>query len=529
MKRSSQSISRRHKLTKDPPPPNMALASLFSCDLVTASEEHVLFLRQLHQLGITVLEPDAVSLSRYLDYWLPLVNEHQNDMVPWIPPPDIAWLWHCHRLAPEVYESYVIQRFGRLVDTNSRFRFQLECDVDAEPAMLLPRERWNEMYPNIPFNYVVGSSLHHDSEGVDELLARARNLNGFDLLASAKCQATFLWQVSGPRFHEQEFLQEAVVKYHNFLQLKTKDRLPLVPTYQIDLMWHTHILAGLEDYKKDCLRIRGEAFHHDDSLNDRAPGSKLNMAFAETARLWRAAYGEEYFVQGGMYRGKPFPAYYDVEKWDPITEHHHSSEIIDDTTVKMIQAVQGASSMGVTASSRPWSNPRTQGAFIRGQPRSTVKNVNNNPIMEHYVFGKGTMGNGYYSFATRDAYKIIYKRLQLRIRYATSQVEWYDCNNCLCVGCIQPTPGQVRKREKLITDLEKLKFMLAFVELKYRAIGPDAVISPDQVKRNVKSRDESIDSSSILLPYAPLDLWSAASCGGGANGCGAGCGGGACG
>ena len=28
------------------------------------------------------------------------------------PPPDIAWLWHCHRLAPKLYVEYVFKHSG---------------------------------------------------------------------------------------------------------------------------------------------------------------------------------------------------------------------------------------------------------------------------------------------------------------------------------------------------------------------------------------------------------------------------------
>ena len=51
----------------------------------------------------------------------------------------------------------------------------------------------------------------------------------------------------------------------------------IVPCYDIDLMWHTHQLFPLK-YKEDMERILGKIFNHDDSVNDRSEGSRLNNA-----------------------------------------------------------------------------------------------------------------------------------------------------------------------------------------------------------------------------------------------------------
>jgi Glycine-rich domain-containing protein-like len=49
---------------------------------------------------------------------------------------------------------------------------------------------------------------------------------------------------SGERFDDIEFLNAGVENYYKFLTLKPKAKeVVLVPTYQIDLMWHTHILS----------------------------------------------------------------------------------------------------------------------------------------------------------------------------------------------------------------------------------------------------------------------------------------------
>jgi hypothetical protein len=145
-------------------------------------------------------------------------------------------------------------------------------------------------------------------------------LCGFDLIGSTTRQATFLWQVSGPDFFytgtdtlKYEFLEQGVQNYKSFLKLKRQpsgraNKQMLVPTYQIDLIWHTHILSSIKKYNEDCVLILGSKFDHDDSFTDRTHGGKLDVAYKATSKLWKKAYGTEY-GGSGAYREEP-PAQY---------------------------------------------------------------------------------------------------------------------------------------------------------------------------------------------------------------------------
>jgi hypothetical protein len=67
----------------------------------------------------------------------------------------------------------------------------------------------------------------------------------------------------------------------------------------------------------DCIAIRGEKFHHDDSMDDRTPGALLDPSFQETCRLWEKLDGESYSVPGGMYRGTPPSEFLDPSRdWE---------------------------------------------------------------------------------------------------------------------------------------------------------------------------------------------------------------------
>ena len=271
---------------------------LFSNDLVTESKKHIAFLEGLHALGVTFVEATATSLRRYEDFWLPLVASTNDDMVP---PSDIAWLWHCHRLAPARYERYTTQRFGRILDPTPAFVF-----YEATPDDMT-RAGWESKYPNEPFLLPEGFSDDPCDRG-------AGMVGGFDLLGSTRRQGTFLWHVSAPCFQDDAFLKQGVEQYFKFLTLKRENGdLPLVPTFQIDLMWHTHMLGSLVKYNRDCLDVRGERFHHDDSFDDRTPDAPLDRAFKATAALWKKVYDEEYATELGMYRGEPPKSYYDRE------------------------------------------------------------------------------------------------------------------------------------------------------------------------------------------------------------------------
>ncbi len=74
-----------------------------------------------------------------------------------------------------------------------------------------------------------------------------------------------------------EILSEVTYLYKTFLFLKLKYPNELVgPTYEIDLMWHAHILCT-EKYFKDCNDIFGHYLHHLPIINDEALNEKIDQ------------------------------------------------------------------------------------------------------------------------------------------------------------------------------------------------------------------------------------------------------------
>jgi hypothetical protein len=339
---------------------NMAETSLpphrFCADLVELSKHHMAFLRSLHIQGVTLSRPGPESLRRYRDLWLPLV--HQRSFEKLIPPADIAWLWHCHRLAPFRYSSYCKKRFGGDGSVEANPPFSVQFEQDSEVLFLGAKDDttvqdvasrtvdlWTASYPNETFHLSRPRcvDLHDDIESDSDLC-----LDGFDLLASTDRQAAFLWQVSAPNFSEHSFLEEGLRNYHKFLHLKGKNdpSMVIVPTYQIDLFWHTHMLSSIRGYYSDCKAIIGYEMHHDDSLNDRTEGGRLDVAFAATKAAWMQLYGERYEVEGGMYRGEPPMLYYTPSfVLDSIMMNNLSKmQALPDHPFNKFIGIQGASS-----------------------------------------------------------------------------------------------------------------------------------------------------------------------------------------
>ena len=481
----------------------------FRCDLVVESQKHIHFLQTLHATGTTLSPVSATSIKRYVDLWLPMVAKVVGPTsvgLSLIPPPDVAWLWHCHRLAPLDYERYVTDRFGKMLEPMPPFAVQVEginCGGYDDQDGIRTRNTWSSLYSNEPFFLLVKERPNP--------MANSPLVGGFDLAGSSERQATFLWQVSDPHFADPTFLVDAEENYHRFLGLVSKGR-PLVPTYQIDLMWHTHMLASLTDYHADCIAIRGAKFHHDDSMNDRTPGASLDIAFQVTKALWKSAYGRDYVVKHGMYRGEPPPCFFQPS-WDAKTAVSvHASPAA---------MVAGSFSSGKRIGQQKWIHPqKTYGrripAFIKANPRS--RGTNANEKKHDYVFGKGVQGDGFYSVYTKDAYEILIKRLKKKGADTQQKINDFDCNNCLCWGCT-PSSREIEAKVKLEEELRELENMMAYAQARLEADSPVGEIPKELLEKyGCKPSKENKTSNGdefLYTHYTPMDVCIAGGCGGG--------------
>lgn len=101
---------------------------------------------------------------------------------------------------------------------------------------------------------------------------------------------------------DDHFLEGAVARYKGFLHLIKRINYFCVPTYDIDLIWHSHQLHPAS-YCKDLVAIMGKVLEHDDTDSDRTKGKKLDVGFSETTEKWEKAFGSRYWRAGALYRG----------------------------------------------------------------------------------------------------------------------------------------------------------------------------------------------------------------------------------
>jgi Glycine-rich domain-containing protein-like len=333
-----------------------------SVDLVELCQEHIKFLQHMHEGGWTVLASASAplvattSLRRYKDYWLPLVAEaydieynqsnttsleQKQSFLPslteqLVPPCDVAWLWHCHRLAPARYKSYIRKEYSNKYSKRVHETI-LNCNDPKIPFQIvsgndITRKLWNDMYPTEPFDLTIKNgfgtitsvinSHKHIVKNEDRFVSVQNSitdasllLDGYNLLLASIRQKSFWYQVSIPCYQDIDYIDSVcVTMYKQFLQLKgtNKDETThffIVPTYSIDLTWHTHMLSSVPLYDKDCTTIMGHTLNHDDNLGDRSADSKLMTSWNLTCDLWYRVYGTNYRKMGG-YRGEPPKSYY---------------------------------------------------------------------------------------------------------------------------------------------------------------------------------------------------------------------------
>ena len=129
--------------------------------------------------------------------------------------------------------------------------------------------------------------------------------SSYDIFSAISRQRVFYYQVSLPHFHDKNFLKAAVKRYQRFLFLKHQNPTEvLAPCYDIDLIWHTHQLHP-SAYKHDTTKVLGQILVHNDSINDRSAGSKLQRADQKTRDLWKILFDDTFVTFGSTFRGEP--------------------------------------------------------------------------------------------------------------------------------------------------------------------------------------------------------------------------------
>lgn len=491
---------------------NHVAAVNLHCDLIANSFLHRAFLEKIHQEVVTLLNPlPHESLRRYRDLWLPLAYNHPRFIL--IPPPDIAWLWHCHRLAPREYVNYIEHRFGvaSIVEANPPFAVQTANEQSLEMCTsLATRELWCQVYANEPFfllkiNNHNLPNLHPKKKDMDLM-------SGFDLVGSSQRQSTLLWQVSGKEYLDAAFLQQARHHYIKFLKLGQKAAargVLLIPTMSIDWMWHTHILSSVTMYHRDCVAVLGATLHHDDSQTERSPGSIQDLAYQATKQLWMEEYGEDYAISGGLYRGEP-PTLFFQRNWS--ISQQYSNDVVDVSD----EVPFADSSLMTTARPPPllqhWAYAK--GTTSDGSPALIKVTAKSRKDLKHlrkrekYILGwTDVYGFGYYHLETREANILIERRMAAHCKYLESNIAM---ERSLCGK--KHRSLQFEEQEK---ELANAKALLLEMRARSRAKCPSGVVRSAEKDKAWMNGCNALYTESGVWLYPPT-IW---------NNCGGGCGG----
>ena len=205
-------------------------------------------------------------------------------------PLDIAWVWHVHMLSPVSYQRDCNEIVATLVD------HKILVGEQRDKGLVKARALWEKLYPEEPFEVDLTAPVCDAPDFQSRI--------EYDIEAACARQRVFNYQVSLPHFADKKFLTKAVERYKLHLYLKQQNpETFFVPCYDSDLIWHAHQLNPLI-YTRDTTKILGKVFNHNDSVNDRKPGSKLSKSETVTREKWKNL-GHQFALNGAMFRGEP--------------------------------------------------------------------------------------------------------------------------------------------------------------------------------------------------------------------------------
>ncbi len=275
--------------------------------------------------------------QQYIAPFLPLGRNTTPHAVYPIPPLDVAFCWALHRLSPLDYERDCIAMFGvwlpgggsAMPGQTANGLDYVSVDNANELKSLTARLQWS------CFSCAVRTMEHRlfivrricnksrktflpvylwprFKEGLtkttfpcnDYLSDRWVCPIAYDLEAAAKRQKQFLYNIRSPYYEEDSSLIRGAERYKKFLELMRDNKgMFLVPMYDIDLVWHAHILRSSVAYARDCWKFVGRFINHTED-DDRTDGGELQNGFKRTVQLWMKTYGEEYADSDTNYKGK---------------------------------------------------------------------------------------------------------------------------------------------------------------------------------------------------------------------------------
>eukprot|EP00746_Dinoflagellata_sp_MGD_P131588 gnl/MRDRNA2_/MRDRNA2_65360_c0_seq1.p1 gnl/MRDRNA2_/MRDRNA2_65360_c0~~gnl/MRDRNA2_/MRDRNA2_65360_c0_seq1.p1 ORF type:complete len:447 (+),score=83.02 gnl/MRDRNA2_/MRDRNA2_65360_c0_seq1:99-1439(+) len=329
-------------------------SSELSIDLVTNAKLHLSFLKKVHEWSRGELYTTSPTLScavwRYKTKWLPLLKEISRNntssltMVV-VPPVDVAWIWHVHRLSSAAYAKFA-KNNG--LDTDAfDGAFQSQSSPESAKNAEMTRTKWQQVHgEGSPF-FIEISNLPDECPDVSYLETTTGIPAASFFVGATERQGKFLWNYLAPNYEDEAFLRQSQARYVRFVSLYGQNPTEsLVPSVPVDLMWHTHILSSHLKYAEDVQKLSGSKVRML-AHNDNVAEGKLKGGFQRTLDLWANAYGSSKHRQfligdskhGGMSRGTPPKEY-----WSGILPAPSVNEASGNDPSSLLQSAAGCSS-----------------------------------------------------------------------------------------------------------------------------------------------------------------------------------------
>ncbi|CAG8476161.1 884_t:CDS:2, partial [Scutellospora calospora] len=215
--------------------------------------------------------------KRY-NIWLNLLNDKFNNDdnvdIP-VPPIDVCQIWHAHLLSPLKYFKDMKELYKQeyKFPLERIYKFQNENNIEYFKSV-----KFWEKYSNQPWILNIQNKLPFTSKLVDAVI---RQYKFTDKIIN----------------YDINHLQ-AIEKYKKFLLLFKNNKKNLVPTIDINLCWHTHMLYAT-NYRNFTKKYTGKIINHDDKISK----SILFDNFKQTSDIWYKNFNELYIHDNLNSRG----------------------------------------------------------------------------------------------------------------------------------------------------------------------------------------------------------------------------------
>ncbi|CAF1472414.1 unnamed protein product, partial [Rotaria sordida] len=225
--------------------------------------DHIVLLRRV------IAHPEMTQQGETLNYYIDdycrrmahpgIATKHKQRRLPW----QIDWIWHVHRLHPIAYDNDCTKQLpnGILVDKKYR-RLRIKQRRKHRSVNLFESKRNSSTF--VP--------------SIDLAKAVVRQCDFLEKFKQHKLFSMDLRQLN------RKLFEQMVQNYISFLKLAKKGEL-IVPTFDIDLIWHTHMRFPIS-YQNTSKALCGFLLDHNDSLEK----DILVDAYQKTAEQWKMTY-----------------------------------------------------------------------------------------------------------------------------------------------------------------------------------------------------------------------------------------------